>query len=131
MSLFIDVDSEGFTQEEFKDIKLCLETLFSIRAGEQPLDRSLGIDYNKVVSMPPLIAENILAVEIIDKVRKYEPRVSVEEVHCKQGVDGQLIPHVKFLKNEELEPEEIDDDDLYSADDEYDEEVYYEGELEV
>lgn len=37
MEYHIDLDSRGFTMEEFQDIKLCLETLLSIVSGHRLL----------------------------------------------------------------------------------------------
>lgn len=101
MDLHIDLERSGFSVEEFEDVKQCLETLLSIRAGSQPLDRNLGIDYNGIVGYPLNVAKNMLALEIIEKVHTYEPRVEVELVDFDLGIDGQLIPHPHFRKKEE------------------------------
>ena len=98
MSLFLDGDSEGFTPEEFEDIKECLETLLSIRAGSQPLDRDFGIDYEQIVGFPLDVAKNMLSLEIIEKVERYEPRVEVSSVSFTGDTDGQLVPHIYFVK---------------------------------
>lgn len=100
MELFVNGDSEGFAPNEFDDIKMCLETLLSIRAGSQPLDRDLGIDYEKIVGYPTAVAKNMLSLEIIDKVERYEPRVAVDRVEFTGDADGQLVPHVHFIKAE-------------------------------
>lgn len=98
MSLFLDGEAEGFTPEEFEDIKMCLETLLSIRAGSQPLDRDLGIDYEQIVGFPLDVAKNMLSLEIIEKVERYEPRVEVSSVTFTGDTDGQLVPHIYFVK---------------------------------
>ena len=98
MSLFLDGEAEGFTPEEFEDIKMCLETLLSIRAGSQPLDRELGIDYEQIVGFPLDVAKNMLSLEIIEKVERYEPRVEVSSVSFTGDTDGQLVPHIYFVK---------------------------------
>ena len=100
MDSYINLDSKGFSEEEFADVKRCLETLCSIRAGSQPLDRNLGIDYEGIVGMPLNVAENMLSLEIIEKVNAYEPRVEVESVELDRNTDGQLIPHIHFIKKE-------------------------------
>lgn len=92
---------EGFSPEEFADVKRCLETLCSIRAGSQPLDRNLGIDYDSIVGYPINVAENMLAVEIIDKINIYEPRAEVSSVTFEHNKNGQLIPHIHVIKREE------------------------------
>ena len=98
MSLFLDGEAEGFTPEEFEDIKMCLETLLSIRAGSQPLDRERGIDYEQTVGFPLDVAKNMLSLEIIEKVERYEPRVEVSSVTFTGDTDGQLVPHIYFVK---------------------------------
>jgi len=98
MSLFLDGEAEGFTPEEFEDIKMCLETLLSIGAGSQPLDRELGIDYEQTVGFPLDVAKNMLSLEIIEKVERYEPRVEVSSVTFTGDTDGQLVPHIYFVK---------------------------------
>ena len=89
MNLFLDGEAEGFTPEEFEDIKMCLETLLSIRAGSQPLDRELGIDYEQTVGFTLDVAKNMLSLEIIEKVERYEPRVEVSSVTFTGDTDGQ------------------------------------------
>lgn len=102
METSIDLDLEGFTPEEFADIKQCLSTLLSVRAGSQPYDRNLGIDFEGIVDYPLEVARNALALEIIEKVKTYEPRVEVQSVEFeKTDIDGQLVPHVYVVKAED------------------------------
>lgn len=96
----IILEGSGFDTEEFADIKLCLETLLSVREGSQPLDRKFGIDLDRVVGFPMDVARNTIALEIIEKVATYEPRVEVQSVDFESDMDGQLIPHVRFIKAE-------------------------------
>lgn len=100
MSSYIDLESTGFSAEEFADVKRCLETLLAIRAGSQPLDRELGINYEEVVGYPLDVARNMLSLEIIEKVSIYEPRVQVESVDFESNTDGQLKPIIHFVKAE-------------------------------
>ena len=101
MDAYVNLDSAGFSMEEFMDIKQCLETLCSIRAGSQPLDRNLGIDYDGIAGYPLNVAQNMLSLEIMEKVEIYEPRVKVEAVTLERGDSGQLIPRIHFVKKEE------------------------------
>ena len=101
MEAYVKLESEGFTQEEFADVKQCIETLLSIRAGSVPLDRNLGIDYDSVAGYPLNVAKNMLSLEIIEKVNIYEPRVEVKSIDFEIGPDGQLIPHPYFIRREE------------------------------
>lgn len=97
---YVNGEIDGFSPEEFAEIKLCLETLLSVRAGSVPMDRDFGIDLDEVLGKPVEVAKNILSVEIIEKVRKYEPRVDIESVDFDNGMDGQLVPHIHFIKAE-------------------------------
>ena len=100
MNAYVDLKGSGFSPEEFADIKQCLETLLSIRAGTQPLDRELGIDLDSIVSYPLDVAKNMLALEIIEKVDRYEPRVEVSSIDFETNTDGQIKPLIHFIKRE-------------------------------
>ena len=91
----------GFNSEELEDIRRCVENLYATRTGSQPLDREFGIDYDGVVGMPLEVARNQLALEIMDKTARYEPRVAVESVDfVMNAVSGQMIPVVHLVKGE-------------------------------
>lgn len=97
----IDVNStviniHGFPEDEVDSIRRCLETLYSIREGEQPLNREMGLRMD-FLDQQANIAQNMFALEVIEKTGRYEPRVKVEKVEFRNGREGQLIPvvHVK------------------------------------
>ncbi|MCI8570262.1 MAG: GPW/gp25 family protein [Lachnospiraceae bacterium] len=97
----IDVSSvvinlNGFPEDEAEDIRRCLETLYTVRTGEQPLDREFGID-NSFLDQPINIAKNLFTLEVIEKTKRYEKRVEVEEVEYRFNGAGQMAP-VIFLK---------------------------------
>lgn len=94
------LEGGGFSPEEFANVKLCLETLLSIRAGSQPYDREFGIDFDSVVGFPVDVAKNMLALEIIEKVHIYEPRAEVQSIDFDSWADGQLIPRIHFIRSE-------------------------------
>ena len=97
-----DIDLEGrFSPEEYADIKLCLETLLSIREGSQPLDRKLGINFDEIVGYPMNVAKNMLSLEIIEKVEQYEPRVEVDSIEYEDNADGLLCPHICLIRAKE------------------------------
>lgn len=100
MEYYVDLSSSGFSPDEFADIKLCLETLLSVRAGSQPLARDFGIDIDRVTSYPLDVAKNMLSVEIVEKVRIYEPRAEVESIEFEANTSGQLVPYIHFIKAE-------------------------------
>lgn len=87
---------EDITGSEAEDIRRCLTALYSVREGEQPLDREFGLS-QEYLDQPMPIAHNMLALEIIEKTSRYEPRVSVDKVEYEHGIEGQLIPiiHLK------------------------------------
>lgn len=86
----------GIRESEAENIRRCLTTLYSVREGEQPLDRDFGLAQD-FLDQPIPIAKNILALEVIEKTRRYEKRVKVEQVEYVAGEGGQLIP-VIYLK---------------------------------
>lgn len=68
-----------FIGEESEEILKCLNTLFKTPAGTVALDRNFGLDIS-FLDMPVKVIENLLALELINKVRVYEPRVKVKTV---------------------------------------------------
>lgn len=85
----------GVKREEAEDIRRCLTTLYSVREGEQPLDRGFGLSWD-FMDCPENIARNVLALEIIKKTKRCEPRVAVEKVEYKTGEEGQMIPVIRL-----------------------------------
>lgn len=83
-------------ESEAEDIKRCLTTLYLIREGEQPLDRELGLSQEFIDKNDP-VARNMLALEIIEKTKKYETRAVVEMVEYRTAEEGVMVP-VIYLK---------------------------------
>lgn len=83
-------------ESEAEDIRKCLTTLYSVREGEQPLDRDFGLKH-EFLDQPVPIAKNMLALEVIEKTQRYEKRVKVDKVDYATSEEGQLIPII-FLK---------------------------------
>ena len=84
-------------KSEAEDIRRCLTTLYSVREGEQPLDREFGLK-QEFLDQPVSIAKNMLALEVIEKTQRYEKRVKVEKVEYKTSEEGQLIPIIYLKK---------------------------------
>ncbi len=82
----IAVDGELAERDE---IIRCIQNLALTPAGTVPLDRDFGLD-NSFMGMPIETAKNILAIELINKIDRYEPRASVKEVDMTGSVDGQI-----------------------------------------
>lgn len=76
-----------------EDILRCLRNLILTPVGTVPLDRDFGIDQS-ILGLPIDVAQSLLAVEIIDKVDRYEPRVSVAEVKLTASIDGKITAKV-------------------------------------
>lgn len=93
------IDLHNLPQEEAADIGRCLATLYSVWEGEQPLDREFGINYS-FLDQPENIARNVLALEIIEKTARYEPRAAVEKVEYETGAEGQLVPVIRLKRGE-------------------------------
>lgn len=87
---------DGVEEKEAEDIRRCLTTLYSVREGEQPLDRGFGLKQD-FLDQPIPIAKNLLALEVIEKTQRYEKRVKVDKVEYEASQNGQLIP-VIYLK---------------------------------
>lgn len=79
--------------EEQEDILRCLRNLLMTPAGTVPLDREFGLD-TSFLGAPMDVARSMMAVEIIVKVMKYEPRVNVLEVDMEADADGKLTTKV-------------------------------------
>lgn len=106
MNFNLQIERSGFSEEEFADIKRCLETLLSIRAGSQPMDRDFGIDYDHIIGFPLNVAQNMLSLEIIEKIGRYEPRVSAELVKFEARTDGNLVPNIHIVRSDDYSEEE-------------------------
>lgn len=90
----------GIGESEAEDIRRCLTTLYSVREGEQPLDRDFGLAQD-FLDQPVPIAKNMLALEVIEKTKRYEKRVKVERVEYAAGEGGQLIPVIYLKKGDD------------------------------
>lgn len=85
---------------EIEDIKRNLTSLYSTRAGTIPMDREFGLD-NSFVSKPMPVAQNELALEIVEKTERYEPRVTVESVtYVTDSIIGKMVATVHLEKGE-------------------------------
>jgi len=86
--LQIDFSATG-TDEVIQNVK----TIITTPAGTVPFDRDFGIDWS-LLDLP--IGESMakLTVEYIEKIKKYEPRASVNSISFTANDSGQLIPKV-------------------------------------
>ena len=84
----IEIAVDGELAERDEVIR-CIQNLALTPAGTVPLDRDFGLDIG-FMGMPIETAKNLLAIELITKIDKYEPRASVKEVDMTGSVDGQI-----------------------------------------
>lgn len=86
----IDFAPENELLEILQNVRTILSTVkFSV-----PLDRDLGIDAS-LLDKPILEAKAKISSEIILAIKKYEPRVKVEEITFSGDMDGKLQPKVQ------------------------------------
>ena len=78
----------------WQDVLRCLRVLLGSEIGSLALDREFGIDWS-FLDQPLLAARAMLETELIQKIRRYEKRVSVKEIQWTgDGLSGQMKPKV-------------------------------------
>lgn len=99
------IELNGITGDEYQDIQRSLNMLYTTRAGSVPMDRDLGIDFSGTVDCPVNVAQNNMAMEIIRKTEKYEPRVMVEQVTFEASPEiGTMRARIRLVRGgEQLE----------------------------
>ncbi|WP_304066099.1 GPW/gp25 family protein [Megamonas hypermegale] len=86
----IDFAPENELLEVLQNVRTILSTVkFSV-----PLDRDFGIDAS-LLDKSILEAKAKISSEIILAIKKYEPRVKVEEITFSGDIDGKLQPKVQ------------------------------------
>lgn len=106
MEFIKEFDSESFSEEELNDINECVSNLLSTISGEQGLDRELGIETDGIMDTPTEEAENLITLEIIEKIDKYEPRVEVDDIEFEYNDEGKMVPKIYFKKREANDEED-------------------------
>ena len=72
-----------------EEIMRNVRTILSTPVGSCPLYRDFGIDVSPV-DAPMDTAKNIISVEIMEAVERYEPRAQVTEVNFEPDISGLL-----------------------------------------
>jgi len=106
MDFINELDSESFSEDELNDINECVSNLLSTIAGEQGLDRNFGIETREIMDVPTEEAENLITLEIIEKIDKYEPRVEVDDIEFEYNGEGRMMPKIYFKKREASDEED-------------------------
>lgn len=91
----------AFDENTLSSIKENLKLLYQTSAGTFPGDREYGINMD-FLDMPIDTAQNMYALEIIEKTEMYEKRVTVDSVTF-ESEDNKLKPKVNLTENEELD----------------------------
>lgn len=91
------IDNEDIS--EMEDISRCINNILSIPSGSIPLARGLGVSWTNLSKVPPDL-ENDIATEIIEKVEKYEPRVSVAQVTLEYDESGTVSANIVLRKGD-------------------------------
>ena len=109
----------GFDYQDagtIEEIGRNLSVLVSTPAGTCAGDRSYGIDFS-IVGMPARAAENLLAMELAEKIPLYEPRADIISVTCTVNLAGELTAVIRIGPNA----------DYYSSEEEPAGGGYFEG----
>ena len=84
-----------------KNISKCLENILNIPEGSIPLSRGMGLKWNVLSKIPPDM-ENDIATDIVEKLERYEPRVSVKEVTFSYQEDGEVLINIHIEKGDKF-----------------------------
>ena len=76
-------------EAERREIMRNVQTILATPLGTCPLYRDFGLDIS-VLDAPIDVAQNLLAVEIMDAVDRWEPRVRVTDVTFTADENGKL-----------------------------------------
>ncbi len=77
-----------------REILRNVRTILATPLGTCPLHRAFGID-TSILDSPTAVAENLMAVEIMDAVERWEPRIRVTDVTFQADEQGRL--HTKVV----------------------------------
>jgi phage baseplate assembly protein W len=77
-----------------------VRTILATRVGSVPLDRNFGLSWH-YLDKPMPVAQARMQQEVIERIRKYEPRAVVVSVGVEPGnaVEGELRPKVRIRIN--------------------------------
>lgn len=104
-----------------EEIDRNLSALYSTPAGTCAGDRSYGLAIQNI-GKPAPVAENLLALEIIEKTEIYEPRVTVLNISQIADHSGKITNIVTVGPNESYEEPEDDEEEEYEDEDDGSEE---------
>lgn len=85
--------ADGSTDVDVNEVLDNVNVILTTPEGSVPFDREFGMSVD-LVDMPMNEAKSFYVVEVVTKVRKYEPRVVIDHVDFSGDVEGKLIPRV-------------------------------------
>lgn len=96
--------SEAVVEEIARNISVLLGTPEGTCAG----DRRYGVSWD-FVGLPVPVAENMLTLELAEKLPLYEPRADILGVTCSFGIDGNLTAIVQIGPSQDYESGSLQD----------------------
>ena len=102
----IDILTAEFSKVNFapsniyEEIAQNVKTICTTSKYSVPMDRNFGIDANFLDQPTPKAMAQIQA-EMIQAIRKYEPRCKVKKINFEGNIDGKLNLKVRIAINEE------------------------------
>lgn len=97
-----------------KDLQKNVHTLLGTPEGTVPGDRHYGINQN-FVGMPGPIMQNLLSLEIVEKIEEYEPRLTVKDITFQHDLNGHIEALVLLATNPDYEEPGYGDEEEYEA----------------
>lgn len=89
--ILINFDYSG--GDEATEIQRCLSVLYQTPEGSCPLDREFGLS-QEMLGFPADVAQNGLALEILEKTKRYEPRATIGKINFQMRDDGSMEAEV-------------------------------------
>ena len=94
---------------ELETMRRNLSLLYSTRSGSCPGDRNFGLDQD-FESCPANVAQNLFALEVIEKTEIYEENAEVLDIVYTQSEDGNLTPRIIIgQRDSDVMDEEIEE----------------------
>lgn len=104
------------------ELRKNITTLFGTPEGTVPGDRHFGIN-TEFVGKPGPVVQNLLSLEIIEKVNEYEPRLAVKNITFEHNMDGHVKALVLLAANQYYEETDEESDEEIEEEEEEEEVV--------
>lgn len=82
-------------ENEHKEILQNVITICTTLKGSVPMDREIGVS-PKIIDEPVNIARAKISSEIIDAVRKFEPRAKVTRLNFEEDENGEMKVRIRI-----------------------------------